>query len=157
MALRRQLFLTGTAPVSRIANWPIETASRNLFHQRSSSMLKFGSALLVATTVAFGSTSAASAATAFDGQWSVVIQTTRGSCDQAYRFGLSIVNGNVTYAGGSADVRGRVARNGSVHVRVSSGSSYADGRGRLRRSSGSGVWRGVGSGVCSGRWYAERR
>lgn len=120
-------------------------------------MLKFGFALLVATTIAFGSTDAASAASAFDGQWSVVIQTTRGACDQAYRFGLSIVNGNVIYAGGAADARGRVARNGSVRVRVSSGSSYADGHGRLGRSSGSGVWHGVGSGVCSGRWYAERR
>ena len=120
-------------------------------------MLKFGSALLVATVVAFGSTGAASAASAFDGQWSVVIQTTRGSCDQALRVGLSIVNGNVTYAGGSAEARGRVARNGSVHVRVSSGSSYADGHGRLSRSSGSGTWHGVGSSVCSGRWYAERR
>ena len=120
-------------------------------------MLKFGFALLVATTAAFGSTGAASAATAFDGQWSVVIQTTRGSCDRAYRFALSIVNGNVAYAGGGADASGRVARNGSVHVRVSSGSSYADGHGRLGRSSGSGVWHGVGSGVCSGRWYAERR
>ena len=120
-------------------------------------MSKFGFSLLVATTIGFGSTGAASAASAFDGQWSVVIQTTKGSCDQAYRYGLSIVNGNVTYAGGSADVRGQVARNGSVHVRVSSGSSYADGHGRLGRSSGSGVWHGVGSGVCSGRWYAERR
>lgn len=120
-------------------------------------MLKSGFALLVATAAAFGSAGAASAASAFDGQWSVVIQTTRGACDQAIRVGLSIVNGYVTYGGGSAEARGRVARNGGVRVRVSSGSSYADGHGRLSRSFGSGTWRGVGSGVCSGRWYAERR
>jgi hypothetical protein len=44
-----------------------------------------------------------------------------------------------------------------VHVRVSSGKSYADGSGRLSHTSGSGTWRGVGNGTCSGRWFAERR
>ncbi len=121
-------------------------------------MRRYGLALLLAATAAVGLADAASAATPFDGRWSVVIQTTRGSCDQAYRYGLNIVNGNVSYAGsGGFDVRGRVAGNGAVHVRVSSGSSYADGSGHLSHSSGSGVWRGVGNGVCSGRWLAERR
>ena len=120
-------------------------------------MRRYGFALLVAAA-AVGSTGAASAATPYDGRWSVVIQTLRGNCDQAYRYGLVIVNGNVTYDGGGGfDVRGRVARNGAVHVRVSSGRSYADGNGRLSRSAGSGVWKGVGNGVCSGRWYAEKR
>jgi hypothetical protein len=54
-------------------------------------------------------------------------------------------------------VRGRVAGNGAVRVRVSSGRSYADGSGRLARASGSGTWKGVGNGVCSGRWFAEKR
>ena len=121
-------------------------------------MRRFGFALLVAAAAAAGSTAVASAATPYDGRWSVVIQTTRGNCDQAYRYGLSIVNGNVTYDGnGGMDVRGRVARNGAVHVRVASGRSYADGTGRLARTSGRGVWKGVGNGVCSGNWFAEKR
>ena len=120
-------------------------------------MRAYGFALLVAAA-AVGSTSAASAATPYDGRWSVVIQTTRGACDQAYRYGLIITNGNVTYGGGGGfDVRGRVGAGGAVHVRVSSGRSYADGSGRLSRTNGSGTWRGVGNGVCSGRWFAERR
>ncbi len=121
-------------------------------------MRRYGFALLVAATAAAGLADAASAATPFDGRWSVVIQTTRGACDQAYRYGLNIVNGNVTYDGGGGfDVRGRVAGSGAVHVRVSSGKSYADGSGRLSRSAGRGVWKGVGNGVCSGNWFAEKR
>ncbi len=121
-------------------------------------MRRYGFALLVAAAAAAGLADATSAATPFDGRWSVVIQTTRGSCDQAYRYGLNIVNGNVTYDGsGGFDVRGRVAAGGAVHVRVSSGASYADGHGRLTRTSGSGTWRGVGNGTCSGRWFAEKR
>jgi hypothetical protein len=120
-------------------------------------MRRYGFALLVAAA-AVGSMGAASGATPYDGRWSVVIQTTRGNCDQAYRYGLNIVNGNVTYDGsGGFDVRGRVAGNGAVRVRVSSGRSYADGSGHLARASGSGTWKGVGNGVCSGRWYAEKR
>ena len=106
----------------------------------------------------FGSAGAASDGRPFDGRWSVVIQTEKGDCDAAYRYGLSIQNGNVTYAGDDAfEVSGRVGHNGKVHVRVARGSSYADGRGRLSRDSGSGQWRGVGGGACSGRWFAERR
>jgi hypothetical protein len=121
-------------------------------------MRRYGFALLVAAAAAAGSAGVASAATPYDGRWSVVIQTTRGNCDQAYRYGLSIVNGNVTYDGsGGFDVRGRVGSSGAVRVRVSSGRSYADGSGHLARTSGSGVWKGVGNGVCSGRWLAERR
>ena len=44
------------------------------------------------------------------------------------------MNGNVTYDGsGGFDVRGHVAGNGAVRVRVSSGRSFADGNGRLSR------------------------
>ena len=121
-------------------------------------MLRYGFALLVAVAAACTSAGVASAASAYDGRWSVVIETERGNCDRAYRYGLNIVNGNVSYAGNAAfDVRGRVAGNGAVHVRVSRGATYADGHGRLLESTGSGHWRGLGSGACSGRWFAERR
>jgi hypothetical protein len=121
-------------------------------------MLRFGFALVVAAMAACGSPGVAAAASTYDGRWSVIIETEQGNCDQAYRYGLNIVNGNVTYSGnGAFDVRGRVTRNGAVHVRVSRGATYADGHGRLSQSSGSGHWHGMGSGVCSGRWVAERR
>jgi hypothetical protein len=121
-------------------------------------MLKHGFALLVAATAAVNFAARASAASPFDGRWSVVIETERGNCDRAYRYGLLIQNGNVTHSGDSAfDVRGHVAGNGAVRVRVSRGESYADGNGRLSRDAGTGVWRGVGDGACSGHWFAERR
>ena len=69
-------------------------------------MRRYGFALLAAAAAAVGSVGTASAATPYDGRWSVVIQTVRGNCDQAYRYGLNIVNGNVTYDGsGGFDVK----------------------------------------------------
>ncbi len=35
------------------------------------------------------------ARTPFDGAWSVLIVTTQGDCDRAYRYGVTIDNGNV--------------------------------------------------------------
>ena len=121
-------------------------------------MLRYACALLAAMAAAFGSPGVASAGSPFDGRWSVVIETEHGNCDRAYRYGLLIQNGKVSYAGDSSfDVSGHVVGNGAVHVRVSLGATYADGHGRLGQDNGSGVWTGVGSGVCSGHWFAERR
>jgi len=92
---------------------------------------------------------------AFDGSWSVAINTHSGACDPNYRFGLQIINGNVVYEGRSA---GRVSPNGGVWVNVSQGGQQAAGQGRLSRNNGSGVWRGYGSaGTCAGTWQAQRR
>jgi hypothetical protein len=101
----------------------------------------------------------ASARTVYDGNWSVLIVTNKGSCDRAYRYGLSIQNGSVIYEGGAAvNAAGRVSNNGAVNVRVWAGSQGASGSGRLSRNSGRGSWRGIGSmGTCSGTWSADRR
>ena len=100
----------------------------------------------------------ASAQRGFDGQWSVLIVTEHGTCDRAYRYGVTIRGGNVTYDGGVVNLSGRVASNGAVRVRVSSGSAFADGTGRLNRNAGSGNWSGQsGNSRCSGYWTAERR
>jgi hypothetical protein len=100
----------------------------------------------------------ASAQRAFDGQWSVLIVTQRGTCDRAYRYGISIRGGRVYYDGGVVNFSGRVAPNGAVSVRVSSGSGSASGTGRLSRNRGQGNWSGQSGGNrCSGYWTAERR
>jgi hypothetical protein len=100
----------------------------------------------------------ASAQRGFDGQWSVLIVTERGDCDRAYRYGVTIRSGNVLYDGGAVSFSGRVASNGAVRVRVSSGNAFANGTGRLNRNAGSGNWSGQSSGGrCSGYWTAERR
>jgi hypothetical protein len=119
--------------------------------------------ILLAAGVAFATTSLiaqpASARTNYDGNWSVLIVTQSGSCDRAYRYGLSIRNGAVFYEGSApVNVNGRVNSNGWVQVRVSAGSQGAVGQGRLSRDYGSGRWRGTGSsGSCAGSWTAERR
>ena len=95
----------------------------------------------------------------FDGNWSVLIVTKSGPCDQAYRYGLSIRDGRVSYEGSAAvNVAGEVSPTGAVNVRVWAGSQSANGAGRLSRDYGGGQWRGVSSsGSCSGTWTAERR
>jgi hypothetical protein len=93
----------------------------------------------------------------FDGQWSVLIVTQKGTCDRAYRYPVKISNGSVGYAGeASFNVTGKVGDNGTVTVTVSRGSQSAKGQGRLSATDGSGMWTAC-SGECSGTWTAERR
>jgi hypothetical protein len=97
----------------------------------------------------------AEAKTSFDGNWSVVIITEKGTCDRSYRYPVRISDGAVGYAGeASFNVSGRVAANGKVTVKVSRGDRSASGSGQLSANSGGGSWSG---GECSGTWQAERR
>ena len=92
---------------------------------------------------------------AFDGDWSVAINTQSGACEPSYRFAVEIIDGHVVYEGQPA---GRVSPNGGVWVNISSRGQEAAGQGRLSRNYGTGVWRGYGSaGTCAGTWQAERR
>jgi hypothetical protein len=104
-------------------------------------------------------TSKARAATSFDGGWTVVISTDSGTCDSTNRLSIDIREGALQYSGDfSVLVRGRVATNGLVQVRISSGNQRASGSGRLSANSGTGTWRGSSSASsCTGRWSAERR
>jgi hypothetical protein len=113
---------------------------------------------LASVIVLFAAPVPAGAQGAFNGSWSVLIVTSKGPCDRAYRYPVRVNNGRVTY-GGQADftVSGRVAANGAVRVTVSRGSQRASGSGRLSGSSGSGTWAGFGESRCSGTWTAEKR
>ena len=98
------------------------------------------------------------ASTPYDGSWSVVITTQGGACEPTVRYGVQIVDGTlINAAGGAAEVRGQVSRQGFVSVTVRSGNAWAVGSGRLSRQTGGGSWRGEGSGgACEGSWVAER-
>jgi hypothetical protein len=99
----------------------------------------------------------ASARSNYDGTWSVLIVTHKGTCDRAYRYPVKIDNGAVGYAGdASFTVSGKVGDNGAVTVRVARGNQSANGQGKLSATDGSGQWT-AGSGECSGTWTAERR
>jgi hypothetical protein len=101
----------------------------------------------------------ARSSSAFDGDWSVLIQTRSGGCDPAYRYGVQIQNGEILNGGGEAvTLEGHVAPSGVVQVSVAAGGQEAHGAGRLSRMSGSGTWQGQGAvGTCAGTWMAERR
>jgi hypothetical protein len=93
----------------------------------------------------------------FDGAWSVLIVTEKGTCDRAYRYPIKISNGTVDYAGSASfTVTGKVGANGAVTVTVSRGDQSASGAGRLSLTDGTGRWQTKG-GECSGTWSAERR
>src|SRR5688572_6975558 len=93
----------------------------------------------------------------FDGGWSVLIVTEKGTCDRAYRYPVKIQNGAVGYAGSASfTVSGRVGDNGAVTVTVARGNQSAKGTGRMAGNDGSGTWTAA-SGECSGTWTAERR
>jgi hypothetical protein len=110
-------------------------------------------ALAAAAVAALGS--AATSAPNYDGLWSVVIITERGTCDRAYRYPVRISRGSVLNAGDSpVTISGRVGGNGSLTVTVSHGNQRATGSGRLNGGNGTGSWSG---GECSGVWQAERR
>jgi hypothetical protein len=92
----------------------------------------------------------------YDGDWSVLIETTRGNCPPALRAGVRILGGRILAADQSYQLNGEVASGGDVRVTVSAGGQSAGGSGRLSRDSGRGLWR-TRSGECSGQWSAARR
>jgi hypothetical protein len=114
-------------------------------------------ASILATVCIAAVATEAPARTPYDGAWSVLIVTTSGECDRAYRYGISIIDGYIRYDGGAVAMSGRVSANGVVRVTVLSGGARASGSGRLTRTAGSGGWKGVsGQSECSGYWQANR-
>ncbi len=104
---------------------------------------------------ALGAATPAAATPNYDGLWSVVIVTEKGTCDRAYRYPVRISNGAVQNDGPSlVNVSGKVGGNGIVKVLVSAGDKSASGTGKLSGKIGGGRWSG---GECAGTWEAERR
>jgi hypothetical protein len=93
---------------------------------------------------------------AYDGIWTTVFATTRGTCSSGYSVPFTVSGGRVSSAGGGR-VSGSVSRSGSVAVAVSVGASHASGGGRLFGNYGSGRWSGIIQGDrCAGTWQASR-
>jgi hypothetical protein len=126
--------------------------------------LSLAGALLAGSAIAFDAQArspvrAKTPARNFDGLWSVLIITEKGTCDRGYRYAVRIQRGVVGHAdpaSSSFTIRGRVSAGGQIRVSVIRGDKRADGSGRMGRSSGSGTWRSA-KGECSGVWTAERR
>jgi hypothetical protein len=117
----------------------------------------FATLAVLATSIAPAFAAATATAKGFDGGWSVLIVTEKGTCDRAYRYPVKIENGSVGYAGSASfNVTGKVGANGAVTVTVSRGDKSATGTGRMSGTDGAGTWMAA-SGECSGTWTAERR
>jgi hypothetical protein len=114
-----------------------------------------GALAAVSVAAAIGMAGPTQARTDFDGEWSVVIVTSKGDCERSYRAPITISNGNFINVGvNMVDVSGNVRPDGRLTVRVSRGQSSAVGLGRLTATSGGGSWKG---GACAGTWTAVRR
>ncbi len=113
------------------------------------------STIVLVSAIALPQTSHAAS---FDGSWSVVIVTERGSCDQSTRFPVVITDGRVKVGETAVviTVAGSVQQNGKVTVRVTRGEKSAQGTGTLGGKTGRGTWI-AGDGECAGYWEAERR
>src|ERR1700687_1141096 len=70
--------------------------------------------LVLLAAVVFVAAFPAIAATSYDGLWSVVIVTEKGTCDRTYRYPVRISNASLVNAGDSAvSIKGSVQENGS--------------------------------------------
>jgi hypothetical protein len=100
----------------------------------------------------------AQARTPYDGAWTVSVSGRSGACAGGnYSYNVQIVNGNVRYNGGDAQISGRVSGGGAVVVRVFSSVGNAIGSGRLRGNVGGGSFRGASQqGPCAGTWTSQR-
>jgi hypothetical protein len=126
-----------------------------MFTKKNSIRLFAASALALSLGIGLGMSTPATSAPNFDGLWSVVIVTEKGTCDRAYRYPIRISRGTMLNEGSSpVTINGRVAGTGSVTVTVSHGGKSATGSGRLSNTNGAGTWRAAD---CSGTWEAERR
>ncbi len=120
------------------------------------SMVVFAAAL---SGLAIVGTPQAAFATGYDGNWTVLVITERGTCDRNYSYDVSISQGKIHYPSyTSVSLYGTVSPQGAVMVSIRHLDDIASGSGHLMARSGSGGWRGAGkNGGCSGHWKAHRR
>jgi hypothetical protein len=113
-------------------------------------------AALVGVAASQPSYAAHRGATAFDGSWSVFLQTTYGNCPASLRAGVRILGGRLLAEDQGYGLDGRVAPSGAVRVTVSANGQTGGAFGHLSRVAGRGRWR-TRSGECAGEWTAARR
>lgn len=118
-----------------------------------------GGLLLIAGGLGLSISPGDAATPRYDGDWSVLVVTEKGTCDRGYRYPIRVQNGQVLYRGEAGiSISGRVEDNGRVRVTIGRGDQSASGSGRLSGEQGSGRWEGRSpTSECSGSWRAERR
>ena len=97
----------------------------------------------------------------FDGPWAVIIMTQSGTCDPAYRYAVSVTDGNIVAdareSSGVVAISGKIDGAGQVRVNLNRGEQRASAIGKLSANGGAGTWSGKSSSsACSGSWEAKR-
>jgi hypothetical protein len=116
----------------------------------------FAAAFAAALLAGYGAPSDAAAAGAYDGNWSVVINTLHGDCDRSLRYSVKIIDNRVFPNEQSYRVAGSVSPSGEIRVVVAEAGRSASGIGQLAGNNGRGQWR-TSTGQCAGSWTAVRR
>lgn len=117
----------------------------------------FAALALLTTSVAPAAAGLMVVAKNYDGGWSVLVVTEKGTCDRSYRYPVRIESGAVgSVDSTSSNLTGQVGVNGFVTVTMSHGDTSATGIGHMSDHDGAGTWTAA-SGGCSGTWTAERR
>jgi hypothetical protein len=112
--------------------------------------------IICATLIGMVPVSTATAASRYDGPWTVVFATRTGPCDATYGLEINIVDGVLSHPN-LVRFRGKVTRSGAVHASLAVEDKLADGSGILHNDTGRGVWTGSAAGArCSGVWTARR-
>jgi hypothetical protein len=101
------------------------------------------------------------AKTPYDGPWAVTIMTHSGTCDAAYRYAVSVSDGNIIAdareSSGVVAISGKIDGSGQVKVSLGRGEQHASATGKLSANGGTGTWSGKSSSsACSGSWEAKR-
>lgn len=117
---------------------------------RSISLLACASALASACLIL-----PVSAASGYDGTWSVALTTERGNCDPAYTWSIAVTNGRIGDDNLFVQSEGFVNEKGRVILQVTHGSDVLAAAGAIKGVIGSGTWESPTS-QCSGRWQAVR-
>ena len=97
----------------------------------------------------------ASAASPYDGTWSVALTTERGSCDAAYSWSVAVTNGRIGDRSSFVKSEGSVNEKGRVTLQLTQGSYVLAAAGAIKGAIGSGTWQSPTS-RCSGHWSAVR-
>jgi hypothetical protein len=115
-------------------------------------------ALMTASLATQVEAAPASRTKAYDGIWSVTINTVKGTCPTGLRYPARIDNGRVgqAYQDPNYTMGGYVLPSGVIGVTVAAGNQSASGHGRLKKIDGAGFWH-TQDHQCAGTWTAARR
>ena len=161
LAFKIEPYLTGTGTQApHISTGCLQPSSFNRrgsrdVQPRREPMRSISLPVSICTLAAISMILPVSAASRYDGTWSVALTTERGACDAAYTWSVAVTNGRIGDNGPFVQWVGSVNNKGRVILNVIHGSDVVAAAGAIKGATGSGTWQSPTT-QCSGRWYAVR-